>query len=571
YGAYSAPRLVYPVGIVNGVRATVSATSGNVVLTWNTVPNAHKYKIFASSTENGTYSDVVTVLAKTTATQSASLDPSLKNKYLKIRTVRDDDGTRSHSAYSTPVKPATSAPSKPTGVTATKQGTSSIKVTWNKVTGATGYYVYRSNSASGTYSKIATITSGSTVSYTNTGLSAGTTYYYKVAAYNSIGTSAQSSYASATTNVILPTIPTGFAASAQSSSSIKLTWTKVSSATGYYIYRSTSSSGTYSKIATITSGSTVSYTNTGLSAGTKYYYRIAAYNSAGTSPQSGYVYATTQAAANPVTYRALLIGQTYPGTSNQLYGPANDQKAMKNMLNRLVKSDYQVTVASNLTGSGILSKIGEVFSKADSNDVTLLYYSGHGLIMRDAYGNYLYNHEETGSMCGTSGYVSPSQLRAKLDQYQGKKVVINDSCHSGNMIGKGLEMDSAAREKVEQEMSDAIVNGFMSAFRDTARANLAASNYYVLTAASKTQSSYEAGFSSTYVGGVFTTLLTLGCGWDGVNGVSSSYTADVNDNGWITLDEMYDWTKYAVDYVGYSSRQTLQVYPTNSSQNIMGI
>ena len=96
------------------------------------------------------------------------------------------------------------APGTPTGVTATAASTSSITVSWSSVSEATGYYVYRSTSASGTYNQVGT---SSSTSYTNTGLSAGTTYYYRVSAYNSYGESAQSSgYAYATTTSALRTV-----------------------------------------------------------------------------------------------------------------------------------------------------------------------------------------------------------------------------------------------------------------------------------------------------------------------------------------------------------------------------
>ena len=91
-------------------------------------------------------------------------------------------------ADSTPLKP-----SVPTGVSATK-GTvlGQVDVTWNAVSGATSYTVYRSESASGTYSTVKT--GLTTCKYSDTGVSGTTHYYYKVAAVNSAGTSSQSSY-----------------------------------------------------------------------------------------------------------------------------------------------------------------------------------------------------------------------------------------------------------------------------------------------------------------------------------------------------------------------------------------
>jgi hypothetical protein len=95
-----------------------------------------------------------------------------------------------------------------------------------------------------------------------------------------------------------PSTPSGLAAAAASTSQINLTWTVVSGATSYDIYRSTSAGGTYSRLGsepTVSSGSTTSYSDTGLSAGTTYYYKISALNTGGESAASSYVYATTNA------------------------------------------------------------------------------------------------------------------------------------------------------------------------------------------------------------------------------------------------------------------------------------
>lgn len=87
----------------------------------------------------------------------------------------------------------TSKPNTPTGVKATA-GSSSISVTWNSVSGATSYNIYRSTSANGSYLYQTSVYS---TSYTDYNVNAGTTYYYKVSAENSAGESSKSSYASA--------------------------------------------------------------------------------------------------------------------------------------------------------------------------------------------------------------------------------------------------------------------------------------------------------------------------------------------------------------------------------------
>jgi len=84
-----------------------------------------------------------------------------------------------------------------------RSGQGQLTISWDVVTGASKYYLYRSTSSNGTYTKIGG--NIDTVYYTDTGLSASTTYYYKVAAVNAGGEGAPSSAVSAST----PGKPTG--------------------------------------------------------------------------------------------------------------------------------------------------------------------------------------------------------------------------------------------------------------------------------------------------------------------------------------------------------------------------
>jgi fibronectin type 3 domain-containing protein len=68
----------------------------------------------------------------------------------------------------------------------TAASASSIKVSWKKISGASGYKVYRATSSGGTYTKVCTAKSAGTVSYTDTGLTSGKKYYYKVRAYRTV-------------------------------------------------------------------------------------------------------------------------------------------------------------------------------------------------------------------------------------------------------------------------------------------------------------------------------------------------------------------------------------------------
>lgn len=143
-----------------------------------------------------------------------------------------------------------------------------VKVSWDKVSNASGYYIYRATSKSGTYKKIKTTTSRS---YIDANKTAGKTYYYKVYAYKGNVKSSASAIVSAKPGLSKPAMKSSAAAT---SSSIKVSWKKVSSASGYYVYRKTSD-GSWKKIATIKSGSTLSYKDKNASG--VYYYAVKAY------------------------------------------------------------------------------------------------------------------------------------------------------------------------------------------------------------------------------------------------------------------------------------------------------
>ncbi len=198
---------------------------------------------------------------------------------------------------------ASSAPAAPTDLRATVESSSEIYLNWDSVSDATSYYVYRSTSSSGTYSRIDITTSSR---YTDSDLEEDTTYYYKVKAVNSSGTSAYSSKEEVTTNDSddsddsdesdTLSAPTDLRATVESSSEIYLNWDSVSDATSYYVYRSTSSSGTYSRIDITTSSR---YTDSDLEEDTTYYYKVKAVNSSGTSSYFAETRATTLESDNP--------------------------------------------------------------------------------------------------------------------------------------------------------------------------------------------------------------------------------------------------------------------------------
>jgi hypothetical protein len=222
---------------------------------------------------------------------------AVNNKIDYIDIAQTSGSTSSGSSSTTLTIP----PASPTSLSASSASSSSIKLTWhdNSVR-ESGYKIERSTDGRN-FSQIASV-GASVTSYTNSGLSSGKKYYYRVRAYNAYGNSSFTNVASATTGssssssgstlTIPPAAPSSLSASSASSSSIKLTWHDNSTReNGYKIERSTDGK-TFSQIATV-GASVTSYTNSSLSSGKKYYYRVRAYNTYGNSSFTNTAYATT--------------------------------------------------------------------------------------------------------------------------------------------------------------------------------------------------------------------------------------------------------------------------------------
>jgi len=184
----------------------------------------------------------------------------------------------------------------PSGVTAEAESSSSIIIRWNPVSGAIYYYLYRSSYYEGPYSYL---DSTHDTVYTDTGLSANTPYYYKVSAfnYNNNGSSPQSSppaegRTSSSSSSGTLAAPSGLTGQGLSSSTFTISWSPVPGAEGYYVYRSSSPSGSYSKIGPPVYDTTTFTTNQ--PANTTYYYKVSAFNGNGESSlSSSYVTVTS--------------------------------------------------------------------------------------------------------------------------------------------------------------------------------------------------------------------------------------------------------------------------------------
>lgn len=287
-------RLLYSIASNNGssndvliAPTHVSATSvdsNQIYLAWDSIRNAATYLVYRSTSPTGTFTKIASV---STPYFSDTYLSSGKTYYYKIQAENPTGLSDFSDLVQATTKSENSTLATPANVVATSVSTSEIDLTWDTVSNATSYNVYRTTLDSGIYKKIVTVRDSS---YLDNSVSSGVTYYYKVQAVNSTGTGAYSDIVTATVfledNVL--SAPTNVVATTLSSDKINIAWNSVSNSTYYKVYRSTSYDGTYTNIASV---SFPYYVDSGLPLGMTYYYKVQAVNSMGSSNFSDIVYA----------------------------------------------------------------------------------------------------------------------------------------------------------------------------------------------------------------------------------------------------------------------------------------
>lgn len=161
--------------------------------------------------------------------------------------------------------------------TAYSSSANAVRIKWSKVSGANGYRIYRRN-AEGNWVKIKTITKSNITEYRDSGLTAGTRYRYKVKAYAKKNGS--TIWGKASEQKLTATKPSAvkFGSFSATQTAIRLNWTPVE-CEGYQIYQKIN--GKYTKIMTIRDKNTATYKVNGLSAETKYSFKIRAFSKDG--------------------------------------------------------------------------------------------------------------------------------------------------------------------------------------------------------------------------------------------------------------------------------------------------
>lgn len=251
---------------VSGIAKGGNSTSA-CRLKWNTVNGAEGYEVYVTDA-NGKYIKTVK-----TSVNNIKVDGLSSGKTYKFK-VRAYKGTL-YGGYSATL-PYTTLPSQTTGLKMKSLTTGTINLTWNKVSGAEKYVVYKYNSAKKVYVPCKTV---STNSASISGLASGTSYNFKVRAYKTVGTTKYYGAASSALSAI--TRPSAVSASVKAGTkSFYASWSKVRGASGYQIVYSSSPKFSTYKIATVSSSAS-SKTISSLVKGRKYYVKIRAYKTCG--------------------------------------------------------------------------------------------------------------------------------------------------------------------------------------------------------------------------------------------------------------------------------------------------
>ena len=276
-------------GLITPTMTKAQVVQGNQVeLNWTGVTNADIYEIYRKEVGQSAYKKIHSMAAYITYWTDTTASEGKKYQY-KVRGTKKVDGTTLYSKFSNEL--TVNILKVPTIASVTSSNSKKIKVTWKKVSGASGYEIRRRDK-DGKYQIIGKVEGENTVTYFDTKPEEGLLYYYKIRAFDQQSTTAWSKAKTGNT-LSKPEL----LSITRSSKSVKLQWKEVKEADGYFIIRSEKKNEGYVKVKNISDPKTLSYVDSGIKTNKDYYYKVRAYRQAYNIESSGYI--------NPViAYRA---------------------------------------------------------------------------------------------------------------------------------------------------------------------------------------------------------------------------------------------------------------------------
>ena len=423
-----------------------SKSYGDITLSMSDLNANTNITIFIEKSENGGAYNVVGSFAS----QPSQPTPTYTVTGLNASTpycfrARARNSAGVYSGYSQEACATTNALPVPAGLTATETGPNAVRIGWASYGGKDGgikVAIERSTGSGGAFVQIG-IADGERGTYTdNSGLSPATQYCYRIRGiWGAAGNSGYSNTACATTQQAAPAAPSGLIAqSLDPTFQIRLNWIDGSgNETGFAIERGTDGVN-FSQIATVAANVT-QYNNTGLSASTRYFYRVRAFNDVGSSGYTNVADATTN--ANPPAAPGNLSVTTVSESELNLNWTDNSGN----------ESGFEIERSQD--GTNFL-KIADVGANAAS-------YSSNGLNPNTQYW-YRVRAKNNGGNSGYSNVASGTTRDVKPNTPQGlsatpvsnKQINLNWTDNSGNETG--FEVERSTDGTVFTKIADVAAN-----------------------------------------------------------------------------------------------------------------
>ena len=256
---------------VSGFKVS-STTASSAKLTWNKVSGTEGYIIYKYDNAKKTWTRVVKTKNTSNTYTVSKLNAGTTYKFA-VKAYKTVDG-KEVTSRSYPTTTATTKPATVTGFTSSSTSASTIKLTWDKVSNANGYIVYKYDNAKKTWTRVVK-TKNASNTYIVSKLNAGTTYKFAVKAYKTVS-------GKELTSVSYPQVSTSTRPANVSfklkayPSKVTVSWKKVKGASGYIVYYKTSKNGKWIRLKAV-GNNTTSYTKDKLTKGKIYYFTVKAY------------------------------------------------------------------------------------------------------------------------------------------------------------------------------------------------------------------------------------------------------------------------------------------------------
>ncbi len=251
------------------IASVVSAEGGALKVSWTQVIGASKYELLRGETKDGEYQKIATLSGEES---NLYLDSGVKTQKTYYYKVRARGGEKNgYGDYSEPLSGWAIKSTKIYGVSS--KDSTSLEITWKKVSKAYAYKIKRSTKKTKGYKTLATVDAES-LSYLDKERKPGTTYYYKIQAINKVnGKKGVSSFCKAASGKTI--LPTSIEyVKSKNSSSMEIKWKKDPNAYAYRVKRSLKANGTFEQVADVVGCKNTKYVDKSITSGKKYYYAV---------------------------------------------------------------------------------------------------------------------------------------------------------------------------------------------------------------------------------------------------------------------------------------------------------